>query len=127
MGFFGTKSNKKDVIDLTPRYRRQQERTEELKQEMAAKTTPVEEPKTFNPFPAFFGMGASTPAVETKEDDGYVNAGSGLTEDAEERKKKFAKRLMDMSRRIEDLETKNYHLQQRIEVLERKNNSGIGF
>ncbi len=38
----------------------------------------------------------------------------------DEKKKKLAKRIADMADKIEDLSTQIYHLQQRIEVLEKK-------
>ena len=41
-----------------------------------------------------------------------------------EKRKKLAKRLLDMTEKIEDLSNQIYHLQQRIEVLERKSNIG---
>lgn len=39
---------------------------------------------------------------------------------AEERKKRLAKRLMDMTDKMEDLSNQLYHLQQRMELLEKK-------
>lgn len=38
-----------------------------------------------------------------------------------ERKQKLAKRLLDMTNKIEDLSNQIYHLTQRLEVLEKKN------
>ena len=38
----------------------------------------------------------------------------------EERKKKLAKRLMDITNKMESLSNQIYHLEQRIELLERK-------
>lgn len=38
----------------------------------------------------------------------------------EERRKRLAKRLVDMIEKIEDLSNQIYHLQQRMEVVERK-------
>ena len=37
-----------------------------------------------------------------------------------EKKRKLAKRIMEMTERVEDLSNQIYHLQQRLEVLERK-------
>ena len=44
------------------------------------------------------------------------------TASVEEKKKRLAKRLVEMTDKIEELSNQIYHLQQRVEVLERKNN-----
>ncbi|HTZ41736.1 MAG TPA: hypothetical protein VMC07_00820 [Candidatus Omnitrophota bacterium] len=41
-------------------------------------------------------------------------------EDSGEKKKKLAKRILEMTDRIEDLSNQVYHLQQRIDLLEKK-------
>lgn len=41
---------------------------------------------------------------------------------AEERKKKLAKRILDMSNKIDEISNQIYKIQQRIEVLEKKAN-----
>ena len=46
------------------------------------------------------------------------------TDTTEERKKKLAKRIISILDRLDDLSTKLYHLQQRVELLERKINVG---
>ena len=43
----------------------------------------------------------------------------------EERRRKLAKRLIDMTTSLEDLSNQIYHLQQRLEVLEKKLNVRI--
>jgi predicted nucleic acid-binding Zn-ribbon protein len=40
--------------------------------------------------------------------------------DVHEKRRKLAKRLMEMTDKLEDLNNQIYHLQQRIEVLEKK-------
>jgi len=40
--------------------------------------------------------------------------------DAGEKKKKLAKRILDMTDKIEDLSNQIYHLQQRVDLLEKK-------
>ncbi|MCK4647595.1 hypothetical protein KAT24_01545, partial [Candidatus Pacearchaeota archaeon] len=89
----------------------------ETKQESNLETTPqpnASESQGFN----FLGGMAS--AAKTEEPGWDVGAGDS---EVDERKKKLAKRFMDMTNKIEDLSNQIYHLQQRIEVLERK--SGI--
>lgn len=41
---------------------------------------------------------------------------------AEERKRKLAKRILDMSNKIEELSSKIYKIQQRLELIEKKIN-----
>jgi peptidoglycan hydrolase CwlO-like protein len=59
-------------------------------------------------------MASGVKATESQE---YPNVG---VSEIGEKKKKLAKRLMDMTSKVEDLSNQIYHLQQRIEVLERK-------
>ncbi len=62
-------------------------------------------------------LGGGSSAVETLE--GVEESNSDVY-GAGERKKRLAKRLIDMTTKIEYLSNPIYHLQQRIEVLERK-------
>ena len=41
-------------------------------------------------------------------------------QDAEERRRKLLKRLIDMTDKLEELSNQIYHLQQRVELLEKK-------
>lgn len=56
---------------------------------------------------------------------GVSSSNSGEYESSDEKKKKLAKRILEMTERIEDLSNQIYHLQQRIDVLERR--SGKSF
>ncbi|MBI4116166.1 hypothetical protein HY449_00295 [Candidatus Pacearchaeota archaeon] len=47
---------------------------------------------------------------------------SNPSESAEERRKKLVKRIVDMAERMENLSIQLYHLQQRIELIEKKMN-----
>ena len=51
---------------------------------------------------------------------------SNLNEDTEDKKKKLAKRLADMTTQIENISNQIYHLSQRVEVLERKSGVNSG-
>ena len=53
----------------------------------------------------------------TKKDNGEESF-----QTPEEKRKKFAKRLIDITEKLEDLSNQIYHLGQRIEVLEKKTN-----
>lgn len=65
---------------------------------------------------------------ETVGDLGYLGEMVGAAKDSsdseydssEEKKKKLAKRIYELTDRIEDLSNQIYHLQQRIELVEKK-------
>ena len=98
---------KTDVLDLTERYKKQQERLAAKKQE--------DSPAPSTGAIGIFGMPTPTPSTSP----GYVDVSA-----EEDRKKKLAKRLMDITDRLEEISNQIYHLQQRIELLEKKNNVG---
>ncbi len=109
MGLFDFRKNNR-VIDLSERYRRQQKQSKELAN---AQEAPVQtEEKTAAPFFPFFDS-SPKPVVEEKTEVLDL-------ESVEERKKKLAKRLMDITNKLEDVSNQLYHLGQRVEVLEKK-------
>ncbi len=100
MGLFGF--GKKDkVLDLTEGYKRQVAKAEQMKQAQR-------DSSDASPF-SFFDSPAATGSSDDMD-----------SSDPEERKKKLAKRIMDMTEKLEDISNQLYHLQQRVEVLERK-------
>ena len=115
MTFLGI--GKKKVLDLTTgRYKGE---SSSLKFGQT-KEDPAKKPETQESSGGMFGFFGST-------------ASSGSSSSAEkhesigqdEKKRRLAKRLLDITTRLEDLSNQIYHLQQRVEVLERK--SGVGF
>jgi hypothetical protein len=104
MGLFGF-GRKDKVIDLTEGYKRQVARAEQIKQ--AQKDSSAS--SGADGF-SFF----DSPATMGSPDD------ADSSETPEERKKRLAKRIMDMTEKLEDTSNQIYHLQQRVEVLERK-------
>lgn len=110
MGFLGF--GKKDrILDLGERYRKQQERLTQGKED----TNPSSDlPKEENSQPqgafSFLGNLASTNSEQT----------DSINTSGDDKKKKFAKRLIDMTDKLEDLSNQIYHLQQRVELLEKK-------
>ena len=109
MGLFNF-GKKPDVLDLTKRYKKQQEK------EVQNQTSTENQSSSQNAFSFLGDLARASKPSETEE---YADM-SG----AEDRKKKLAKRLIDLTTKIEDLSNQIYHLQQRVEVLERK--SGVG-
>jgi len=112
MRFF--KRKKDNVLDLTKRYRRQQKRASEMSGE-------VQSPQTSSEGNAgglgFFGAIANTVSNDSpQESSDYVDIGNNVGD----KRRKLSKRLIDMTEKIEELSNQIYHLQQRIEVVERK-------
>lgn len=96
---------KGSVIDLSEHMKKK----EEQKASEAATTEETEEEKPV-PFADMFF------AAETKESATPTKVEGTL----HDRKKKLAKRILEMTNKMEDLSNQIYHLQQRIEVLEKK-------
>ncbi len=103
MGLFSFR-RKRDVIDLGERYKKRKEKAEQTASE--SKDSSQSNADGF----AFFDV-QKTPEKEETID---------LSDTGREKKRKLAKRLVEMTSRLEDLSNQIYHLQQRVEVLERK-------
>ncbi len=99
---------KKDrILDLGERYRKQQEKLASEREENKedSQTSQSSSQEAFN----FLGNLASSNSQP-----------DSLNDSGEDKKKKFAKRLIDMTNKMEDLSNQIYHLQQRVELLEKK-------
>ena len=125
MGLFKRKAR---FLDLTKRYEKQQEQAEEMKQD-ALESSGSSEGNAGGL--GFFGAIANTVSKNDSSDttgmtseDGDLNSEYVGVSSVDEKKRKLARRLLDMTTKIEDLSNQIYHLQQRIDVLERK--SGVG-
>ena len=116
MGLFSRK--KGDVLDLTERYRKQQEQLANIREE-ASQPTQASKSQEFSGGIGIFGIPSNTPSTNSNSESEVLDLGTGM----EDKRRKLAKRLMDMTNKIEDLSNQIYHLQQRIEVLERKGSS----
>lgn len=112
MGLFGFGKNK-DVVDLAERYRKQKEREQNMKEDIKESNST----SSASPF-SFFDAGSSASSSESSSDDDFVDLGSSSTD----KRRKLAKRILDMTTRIEDLGNQIYHLQQRLELIEKKLN-----
>ena len=113
MGIFRRKD--KGVLDLTEKYRRDQERATEMRSKLVSSPS-----STTDSSSAFGFLGSMASASSSTAPDETVDPSSSV----ELRKKQLSKRLLDMTEKIEDFSNQIYHLQQRIEVLERK--VGVG-
>ena len=115
MAFF--KSRKKGVVDLTERYHKQQEKLAELKADREeARNENSQSGGAFSFLGNLAGSGSSSADSEPSE---YIDASS-----SEDKRKKLAKRLLDITNKLEELSNQIYHLQQRIELVEKK--VGVG-
>ena len=102
---------KDKFIDLSGHYRRKQEKTEQIKQEVQ------DSPPNQTSSEGFFGIfGGSTPAPNSNSSESQTESYASI----EDRKRKLAKRIAEMTTRLEEISNQIYHLQQRVEVLERK-------
>jgi hypothetical protein len=95
---------KKKILDLTEKYRKDQEKIQ---------SDTLKEPQSSGAFD-IFGNSALGSSSETQSNDTDVS-GSVL-----DKRRKFAKRFLDITNKMEDLSNQIYHLEQRIEVLEKK-------
>lgn len=113
MGLFGL-GKKDNFIDLTEKYKKQQKRAREIKgdsqEENISDSIKEAQPTSPGIFGMFGGTNQQTSVEEIPSEENIV-----------EKKRKLAKRLIDMTNKIEDLSNQIYHLQQRVEILERRN------
>ena len=107
MGLFGF-GKKKKVLDLTENYKRNMEKAEHAR--ALQKNSPAS--SGAGPF-SFFD---SPEATGSSSPNDVLDLSS-----SEEKKKRLAKRIAEMTEKLEDIGNQIYHLQQRLEVLERKN------
>jgi len=115
MSFF---NRKEKTVDLTERYNRQKDRMQNLKegirQTSATGSSQQSGSGNFN-FLANLASSAQSSQDSLSESD----------ESSEDKRRKLARRLMDITEKIEEISTQIYHLQQRVELLERKNKAGF--
>jgi predicted ribosome quality control (RQC) complex YloA/Tae2 family protein len=97
------------VIDLTEGYRRTNDKKVQTK-------SPVQEKSSDSS--GFVPLGFFADSTASQKES--FSEKSFDSDDVQERKKKLAKRLVDMTDEIEDLSNQIYHLQQRVELLERR-------
>jgi hypothetical protein len=110
MGFFGGKKNK--VLDLSENYHA----VRKFKQSSENRAVPQQEDSGMG----FLGSMANSSTTDNFSWDN--DPAPQVQEDTfPDRKQKMAKRLLDMTNKIEDLSNQIYHLTQRVELLEKKN------
>lgn len=105
MGLFGIRK-KEEVVDWSEKYKKQQKKTAEANATNQSSGTSSL---------GFLGSLASSSNSSESSDSGYINMS-----EADDKKKKLSKMLMDLTKRIEDLSNQIYHVRQRVELLEKK-------
>ena len=111
MGLFGKKKDK--VVDWSENYRA----PASVKKSSVAVSPRAEEE---NDSIGFLGNIANS-NLSTSSDLAWDNDSSSQTvQGYQDKKQKLAKRLLDMTNKIEDLSNQIYHMNQRIELIEKK-------
>jgi len=119
MGLFGF--GKKDkVIDLSERYKKQQEKLKEIQADSS--NTRGSSSSGGNAFSLFDGMSSGSSSSPSYGSSSTQSNDALDLSSSEDRKRKLAKRLLEITNKLEDISNQIYHLQQRVELLERKNN-----
>jgi peptidoglycan hydrolase CwlO-like protein len=119
MGWFNRKKDR--VIDLTDHYHKvhgSQESAETNGVVDLSSNSPETVPSNSGSSGGFVGIFGDANASGSAVSSPQITENSSST--LQERKQRLAKRLKDMTDKLEDVSNQIYHLQQRIEVLERK-------
>ena|SRR4030042_6942466 len=103
MGLFG----KKKILDLSEGYR------------SPARKIPAKSEKSDSGFLNDMAN-SSSDSSSTSDNLSWDNDAPATAGEYQNKKQKIAKRLLDMTDKIEDLSNQVYHLKQRIELLEKK-------
>ena len=119
MGLFGF-GKERGIVDLGERYRRNKEKAVQMKKEADEEKAKTQ--GSSGGFFPFFAAAESSSSPSNPEPVSTNIENSGI--DAVEKRRRLAKRLKDMTDRIEDLSNQVYKLQQRVDVLEKKERAG---
>lgn len=117
MGFLGF-GKKREVLDLTERYRKQQERLAEIKEDSAERDASASDSSSAFGFLGNMASASGSSSTSTEESTPEFSV------KVDEKRRALSKNLLKMTEKLEDLSNQIYHLQQRIEVLERKADVG---
>ena len=130
MGLF---KRKKDIVDLGSLHKKREKRKEELKEnfnsnsEITSSSDNLTSRNSNTSGLGFLGnMASASNNSDTQEnlEKGYRDLSQASTNNLTsiERKRKLAKRLKQITENLETLSNQIYHLQQRMEVMEKKLN-----
>jgi hypothetical protein len=118
MGLFGFGKKDDDVVDLSEHYRKKQEamRVEQGEQSQSEGEQDVVDMQTLGNLAAVSNVQKDKEESKGDSEEAYLDISGSV----EEKRKKLAKRIVGISSKLEEISTQVYHLQQRVEVLERK-------
>lgn len=116
MGLFGGKKAK--VVDFSENYNAARKFAQRQQSSSNASST---SDNLDMGFLSTVGSSATTDNFAWDNEPSQPASSSETVGDYSEKKQKLAKRLLDMTDKIEDLSNQIYHLTQRIELLEKKN------
>ncbi len=115
MGWFKKKDN---VVDLGKQYKERQQamnqKAQTNAQNVSSSTQDIQSEAGANT--GGFGIFDQSSQTQDTSNTDFVD----IADTMEGRRKRLAKRIMDMTAKMENLSNQVYHLQQRVEVLERK-------
>jgi methyl-accepting chemotaxis protein len=111
MRFFKKKDR---IIDLSEHYKKQQAKAEEIKQDLQESSESLNNSGGALSFLGGLAGGNSQNTLQESSNSGEVSG------EIEDKRKRLAKRLRDMTEKIEELSNQIYHIQQRLEVVEKK-------
>ena len=124
MALFGIGRKKSpEVLDLTRKYG-QSNTTDGGEKRPVKLDSKSSGPSGGFDFLSNLASSSSNSSSNKTKSDGYVSVSSSDSEDSfsnpDDKKSRLAKRLVDMTEKIEELSNQIYHLQQRLEVVERR-------
>jgi hypothetical protein len=115
MGFF---SRKDKIVDLTDEYRDTRKKKSNVEDAISDSHSQSQESSSGG-FSNFFDS-SNVHSPSSQSSGGNFDPETGKPLDADEKKRRLARRLKDMTDRIEEQSNQIYQMQQRIELLEKR-------
>ena len=110
MGWFGFGKKEEDIVDLSAKYKRQQERAQQQA------SVQQQRPHTY-----FESLVENAKKQNIEKQAVQINSPpENTSEEAEEKKQKLGRRLVEIEIKLDNISNQIYHLQQRVELLEKK-------
>ncbi len=121
MGLF--KKKKSDFIDLGERYKKQQDKIESsVSRTLAESEKEKRASENTNSNANFFNMFNSDNSNSSVSESSDSSGVYGDTVNPDEKRRRLTRRLKEMTDKLENISNQIYHLQQRMELVEKKLN-----
>jgi len=111
MGWFGFGKKEDEVVDLSARYKRQQERVQQ-------QAVQPKKPHTY--FESLVENAKKQSEQQAEEQAVQINPPENANGELEEKRQKLGKRLVEIETKLDNISNQIYHLTQRVELLEKK-------